>query len=180
MGYGTTLGVSPSRAIMFVTGTAPFVFDGTLLSNTTGGTVKYVTPQVSYSSMNKIPSNPILGLDDFIYSIAPQKHSRSNFSNQTMFFKLGLLVLPQNGRQAVIKLHACQGYQLSPGNKTAPYGAQNYCCEIFVYSGNAGNTSGPSLLYTLAPIRQVKRTADASTMGLLPITLDRQDRIMYI
>ena len=39
----------------------------------------------------------------------------------------------------------CQGYQLSPGNKTAPYGAQNYCCEIFIYSGNAGNTSGASI-----------------------------------
>ena len=63
MGYGTSPGgVSPSRAIMFVNGTAPFVFDGTLLSNTTGGTVKYVTPRVLYSSLNNPPANSISGL----------------------------------------------------------------------------------------------------------------------
>ena len=44
MGCGTTPGgVSPSRAVMFVNGTAPFVFDGTLLSDTSGGTIKYGT-----------------------------------------------------------------------------------------------------------------------------------------
>ena len=91
MGYGTTPGgVSPSRAVMFVNGTAPFVFDGSLLSNTTGATIKYVTPQVLYSSRVLPPADRILGLMDYIYDNAPQKHSHPNFSNQTMFFKLGL------------------------------------------------------------------------------------------
>ena len=43
MGYGVNPGgVSPSRGIMFVNGTAPFVFSGTLV-NEPSGTVKYVT-----------------------------------------------------------------------------------------------------------------------------------------
>jgi hypothetical protein len=67
------------------------------------------------------------------------------YSDQTRYFKLGLLDLPQNGFQATIKLNACQGYQLSSGNKTAAFGAQNYCCKIFIYSGNAVNTAGCSI-----------------------------------
>ena len=115
MGYGTTPGgVSPSRAVMFVNGTAPFVFDGTLLSNTTGGTIKYVTPQVLYSSMNKIPSNQILGLDEYIYNKALQTYTHPNFSDQTRFYKLGILVLPQNGRQARITLSACPRLSSKP------------------------------------------------------------------
>ena len=109
-----------SRAVMFVNGTAPFVFSGTLV-NGPSGTIKYVTPQVLYTSVNNPPANRISGLEQYIYDKALQKYSHPNFSDQTRFYKLGILVLPQNGRQARITLSACQGYQVSPGNKASTW-----------------------------------------------------------
>jgi len=59
----------------------------------------------------------------------------------TRFFRLGKLQLAQGGLQAVIRLSACQGYDIVGSFKSVnPRNPQNYCCEIFIYSGNASST----------------------------------------
>ena len=69
-----------------------------------GGVIKYATQQILYSTSNPPRAMNVGGLLDYIYDNSQQKYSHPNYSHQTMHFKLGLLVLPQNGFQAHIKL----------------------------------------------------------------------------
>ena len=89
---------TPSKGTVFINGTAPFVYSGQILSS--APEFKIITPTVFYNSLNPPPANKITGLLDYIWDEAPQKYAHPNFSNQTRHFKLGRLVLPQNGRQA--------------------------------------------------------------------------------
>jgi hypothetical protein len=73
-----------------------------------------------------------------ISSSCPQYYTHTNYSDQTRYYRLGLLNLPQNGLQARITLMACQGYNLADSYKSPTNnGPQNYCCNIYIYSGNA-------------------------------------------
>ena len=64
---------------------------------------------------------------------------------------MGFLVLPPHGRRARITLHAGQGYAITSGANAATVGQpENYCCDIYIYSGGgihsislgSTNTSG--------------------------------------
>ena len=152
MDMGFTQNVAKSQIDVRVNGSAPlFVFDGSLSATYTGAVIKIPTPQVMYSSVNKPPASAITGLTDYVNNISPQKYLHPNWSNNTMYYKLGFLVLPQNGHQAKITLLACQGYNVSNGIKSQAYTPQNYECNIYIYSSNTfssvpvdsgSNTSG--------------------------------------
>jgi hypothetical protein len=135
---------TPSKGTVFVNGTAPFVYDGQILSS--APELKIITPAVFYNSLNPPPANKITGLLDYIWDAAPEKYTHPNFSDQTRHFKLGRLVMPQNGRQCRITLLAGQGYDLSNVKNGMPFAPKNYCCTIHIYSGNAASlSSGPSI-----------------------------------
>ena len=147
MGTGDNPGgvFSLSKGMMFVNGTAPFVYSGVRSQNTDGAFLKTITPVVNFSNYNPPTADTVLGLDHYIRDTASHKYTNTRWDTVIRFYGIGLLELPQNGRQGVIKLSACQGYQIAPSNKSTPYGPQNYCCEIYVYSSNAETTSFPSI-----------------------------------
>ena len=97
-----------------------------------------IEPCVIFHSKNKPLATDIIALDSYIWDRTPRMTSHPSWSRFTRFYSLGLFHLPQNGRQAVLTLTACQGYGFAGSHKTVFYQApQNYQCKIYIYSGNA-------------------------------------------
>jgi hypothetical protein len=70
----------------------------------------------------------------------------------SFYYRLGTLVLPQNGYRAHLRLEAANGYNVSAGaSQAAYYPPTSYACDIYIHSSNevasvavTGNTSGLS------------------------------------
>ena len=122
-----------TKGMMFVNGTAPFVYSGVISSALDSAFVRMIHPVAPFSNYNPPTADTVLGLDHYVWNISSQKYTNTRWDTVTRFYGIGLLELAQNGRQAVIKLSACQGYQLASSNKSTPYNPQNYCCEIHIF-----------------------------------------------
>jgi hypothetical protein len=143
MGTGDNPGgvFSLSKGMMFVNGTAPFVYSGVISQNTDGAFLRTITPVVNFSNYNPPTADTVLGLDHYIRDTSSHKYIITAWGNSTRFFRLGFLVLSPNGRRAKITLHANQGYEMaSSPNAATAYQPQNYCCEIYLYSGAGLNS----------------------------------------
>ena len=147
MGIGDNPGevFSSRKGMMFVSGNAPFVYSGVIASSIDSAFIRMIHPVAPLSNCTPPTADTVVGFDSYVWNISSQKYTNTRWDTVTRYYGIGLLELAQNGRQAVIKLSACQGYQLAPSNKSTPNGPQNYCCEIYIYSGNAVDTSGPSI-----------------------------------
>jgi len=136
--------INPSKGVVYINGTAPFVYGDLITASITED--KIIPPTIFYNNYTRVPVDKITGLADYVWNEAPQKYRHLNFSDQTRHFKLGRLVTAQNGGQTRITLLAGQGYDLSNAKNGMPFAPKNYCCEIYIYSGNAtSTTTGPSI-----------------------------------
>jgi hypothetical protein len=138
MGIGNNSGgvYSLSKGMMFVNGTAPFVYSGVITSSLGSAFIRMIKPVAPFSNYNPPTADTVTGLDHYVGNISPQKYTHSNFDGDTRYFKLGELTLPQNGRQARITLMANQGYDVSTGINAQAFTPKNYCCEIYIHSSN--------------------------------------------
>ena len=68
---------TPSKGTISINGTAPFVYDGQILSS--APEYKTITPTVFYNNLNPPPANKISGLLDYVWGASPQYYKHPNF-----------------------------------------------------------------------------------------------------
>jgi hypothetical protein len=86
-------------------------------------------------------ASEIPDLASYVANISTQKYIVTAWANATRYFRLGFFLLPVNGRRGRVTLHAGQGYAMTSGPNAATVGLpENYCCDIYIYSGGGVNS----------------------------------------